>query len=116
MKVRLTHSSVRFRLTQSEVKLLGSEGVLEETIPFSPQTLRVVLRSTGTPMPMSTFNGTELVTELSEAEVRAWAQSEQVGLSGESAGIRILVEKDFKCLHPADPGENLDTFPNPAGR
>ena len=47
---------------------------------------------------------------LPRAMAAAWADSDQVTLESSDAGVRILVEKDFQCLHkPGDP----EAFPNP---
>jgi len=116
MKLRLTAKSVRLRLTQPEVKTLGETGSLEECIPLAPEALRIRLQSAHTPGPAASFNGRELTVELPAGDVAAWSASEQVGIEGDCRGVRILVEKDFECLHPADPEENTNTYPNPASR
>jgi hypothetical protein len=56
-----------------------------------------------------------------KAMVAAWADSSQVGMQmdqriGDGQSLRLLIEKDFKCLDPSDPEENADTFPNPLER
>ncbi len=114
MKIRLTQTGVRFRLTQSEVRTLGEHGSIQESVAFIPKNLRIELRTTGVDAPAASFDGTVLSAELPRNQVRTWAASDEVGLEGESNGVRILIEKDFKCLHPSDPADNQDTFPNPA--
>lgn len=113
MKLRLTGNSVRLRLTQSEVKALSEKGLVEECVPLSPQSLRVELRSGQTQGPVATFSGGALRVQLPSKDVTDWVASDRVGMEGDCNGVRLLVEKDFQCLHPADPAENADTFPNP---
>jgi hypothetical protein len=62
--------------------------------------------------------GSEVLVHVPEAVVQPWAASEQVGITGEQAAgegtpMRIVIEKDFACLSPTDPSDNVDTFPNP---
>ncbi len=113
MKVRLTQNSVRIRLSQSEVRTLGENGTLSMAVGLVPQPLEVRIDGAATG-PVATFQGSTLTVHLPASRVRAWADSEETGISDESNGVRVLVEKDFECLHPADPSENQDTFPNPA--
>jgi hypothetical protein len=48
----------------------------------------------------------------------AWANSDQVGIEhetlfGNGQSLRILVEKDFKCLTERSGEDESDHFPNP---
>src|SRR4051794_8648871 len=103
MKVRLTQKSVRFRLTQSEVKALGETGLIQETVPLLPQALQIELRAAD--RSGATFSGNVLLVGMPAAEVSRWAGSDEVGLRADIDGIQVVVEKDFQCLHPADPAD-----------
>jgi hypothetical protein len=51
--------------------------------------------------------------------VREWASTGQVGIEAMQqvaggADLKILVEKDFKCLQPRADESEADRFPNPA--
>lgn len=55
---------------------------------------------------------------LPEATVLAWANSEQVSISGEQQNkngevLGILVEKDFACLAPREGEDESDMYPHP---
>jgi hypothetical protein len=59
------------------------------------------------------------MVRLPEDRIREWATGSEVGIeaeqpAGSTSTLRILIEKDFKCLHQDDANENNDTFPNPA--
>jgi hypothetical protein len=119
MKIRLQANSVRIRLTQSEVRRIADGGVVEETTAFSPLA-KLCVRVEPSPhvqKPIATFENQNLTLRLQLKEAREWAESEQVGIEaeqpiGDGAFLRILVEKDFQCLHPrAD--EISEAFPNP---
>jgi hypothetical protein len=51
---------------------------------------------------------------LPEARVKSWAAGDEAGIEGQDGPIRILVEKDFQCLHRSADSEP-DAFPNPLG-
>jgi hypothetical protein len=114
MKLRLTHNSVRLRLTQSEVSQLRDAGTVEESLEFGPGqrlTYRLV-SAPGLPSITAEYQGDNILLSVPKAMAADWANSSQVGM--ESGGpVRVLIEKDFKCLDSADPEENADTFPNP---
>jgi hypothetical protein len=41
-----------------------------------------------------------------------WMESDQTGIEASTGTLRLLIEKDFECLHrEPQPGE--DAFPNP---
>ncbi|HEV2247037.1 MAG TPA: hypothetical protein VGW37_10345 [Terriglobia bacterium] len=54
-----------------------------------------------------------------EGDVLEWVSTEQVGIErvqeiGGNAQLKILVEKDFKCLNARAGEDEGDRFPNPA--
>jgi hypothetical protein len=119
MKIRLQANSIRLRLTQSEVRRIADGGIVEETTAFSPFA-KLCVRVEPSPhvqKPSATFENQILTLRLQSKEAREWAESERVGIEaeqpiGDGASLRILVEKDFECLHPrAD--EISEAFPNP---
>jgi len=62
--------------------------------------------------PQAVYGGDAIRVSLPETRVRAWAASDEVGIEGQDGPIRILVEKDFQCLH-RDAAAEPDAFPNP---
>jgi hypothetical protein len=121
MKLRFKDSSLRFRITQSDLANLIDTGRIEKTIYFAadenagltyalehqPSSICATLR----------YQAPELTVVLSTAEVRAWGSSDQVGIYatvdlGAHGSLNILVEKDYACVDLSD-ADNHDTFPNP---
>jgi hypothetical protein len=120
MKLRVRYNAVRLRLSQSEVARLRDSGIVEERIEFGPGQ-RLGYRITADPdasvIAAECRNGNIEVC-VPKAMVATWADSSQVGMQmdqrvGDGQSLRLLIEKDFKCLDPADSEENVDTFPNP---
>jgi hypothetical protein len=114
MKLRLRHNSVRLRLTQGEVAQLRDAGSIEEYVEFGPDQ-RLTYRVDSSPGETSIrveYNGGNILLSVPAAMVTGWANSEQVGMEADGP-LRVLIEKDFKCLDPSDPEDNVDTFPNP---
>ena len=67
---------------------------------------------------MAFLSDSKVTVRLPESSVRAWANSEQVSISGEQQHnngekLVILVEKDFACLTPREGEDESDMFPHP---
>lgn len=68
--------------------------------------------------PTAVFADNEIRVRLPEDDVRQWATTEQVSISGEQLldngqQLVILVEKDFACLAPREGEDESDMFPHP---
>jgi hypothetical protein len=126
MKLRVRGSSIRLRLTRTEVeRLRGAEGRVSDQVRFGPQNLlsyaivREPSPSTGpTPLLRATFDGAGITVFAPDSVVSTWAGSERVGFDaeqsvGDGPSLRILVEKDWNCLTAREGEEDVDTFPNP---
>jgi hypothetical protein len=122
MKLRIQASSVRLRVTPSEVHALATRGKVESFVQLGlgeqdrlTYSLEVSAELVG---PSLTYGDRAVRIILPESMVREWASSEQVGIEAQQrvadgGMVRILVEKDFRCLEPR-PGENeSDRFPHP---
>lgn len=114
MKLRIQDDSLRFRLTRREVDALGRGLAVERTVHFrGGRTLRyVVAPETGAPGPQAVFDGDAVRVTVPGEGLKAWAASEEAGIEGNDGSLRILVEKDFQCLH-RDTASEPDAFPNP---
>ena len=113
MKLRFHANTLRLRLSQSDVARLAESGRVEESITFAPgQVLRYALESgSGTGITVA-FEGNRICVRLPGSTARKWIESEQTGIECGSETLRVMVEKDFQCAHPA--GEpDPDAFPNP---
>jgi len=121
MKIRILGNSIRFRLTQTEVKDLAEKGKVEERSQFGPATdaiLRYSLETNETNEITSFFANNHIQVFLPKKMTVQWANSEEVGIQkniplGDGESLYVLVEKDFKCLTDRDEDES-DHFPNPA--
>lgn len=123
MKLRVQSDSIRFRVTPTELHTLASRGVVASRVRLGvadDDRLTYVLESSPkcSSVQLKYVPG-EIRILIPEDDVLEWVSTGQVGIEGcqqiaGDAQLKILVEKDFKCLKPR-PGENEgDRFPNPA--
>ena len=124
VKLRIRDNSVRLRLTQGEVDVLRDEGIVagRTAFPGGREFRYEVQSSPARVSPGAALSDSTITVSLPESVVRAWADSEQVSISGEQTHkngetLTILVEKDFQCLAPREGEDESDMFPHPeAGR
>ena len=57
------------------------------------------------------FKDGTIVVHIPAEMVRTWASTDEVGLYAQDGGMRIAIEKDFRCLTRAE--EEPDAFPHP---
>ena len=113
MKLRLYSDTLRLRLSQPEVARLAETGRVEDSIRFAPgRTLTYAIESGTSAAIGATFDGDAVRVLLPASVARAWIESDQTGVEGASDTLRVLVEKDYVCLHGSSP-EDADAFPNP---
>lgn len=119
MKLRIKGDSIRLRLTRSEVAAMVSEGRVAESVHFAPgSVLTYVLARSSTATEVAvTFDGKEARVGVAPSVVDAWAKGDEVGFErsvdvGEGRSLRVLVEKDWKCLTGRDEDES-DAYENP---
>ena len=124
MKLRLHDNSIRFRLTQREVERLVAEGRVESSLRFTApdSELTYALETSSSYDEVNAQrNLNEIRVTLPEALARTWATTNQVTIEhlqsmGSDARLRILVEKDFRCVHRDETPEQdgvADLYPNP---
>jgi hypothetical protein len=113
MKLRLHDNSLRLRLSQSEVARLHDTGRVEDVVVFQPGNELVYAIETGAfDEVTATFENSNIRVTLPTRAAIQWIESDQSGMEASTGTLRILIEKDFQCLHRAPlPGE--DAFPNP---
>jgi len=114
MKLRIQDNSLRLRLTQKEVALLGDRGSVDSAIHFPgarvlhygvtarPDTDRISVR----------YEGDSVCVCLPANLVGKWAKNNETTIEGADGSVQIVVEKDFRCLHRPEMAEP-DAFPNP---
>jgi hypothetical protein len=120
MKLRIKGDSLRLRLTQGEVKQLGDTGSVEDKVRFgggAALTYRLK-RDSGTSDMRATFANGTVEIRLPEKAALSWCGSDEVTLSGQQAAaadaeLRIVVEKDWRCLTAREGEDESDHFENP---
>ena len=120
MKLRIRDNSVRFRLTQGEVDVLRTDGVVSARtgFPGAREFQYVVESSPAIVAPGAFLSDCVMTVRLPETTVLDWATTDQVSIDGEQLledgeVVQILVEKDFTCLAPREGEDETDMFPHP---
>ena len=120
MKLRIRGATLRLRLTRGEVDQLAAGQSILESTPFPDgSTFSYSLNPAAdlNARQVSGATGTQLEIEVPAARAQVWAESDEVGFTGDAAvrigELDVLIEKDFTCITPRDGEEELDTFPNP---
>ncbi|MDN3656172.1 hypothetical protein QWZ08_11075 [Ferruginibacter paludis] len=120
MKIRISGNSIRFRLKQTEVKQFGEEGEIKEELSFGmlpADKLSFMLKAGNTSSFAISWESNQIMLQVPAALQAEWTNTDLVGFekdiaTGQGQLIRILVEKDFKCLDGSGV-ENEDTYSNP---
>lgn len=118
MKIRIKGDSVRFRLTQSEVKSLSTNGEIYDSTNFGGQIFSygVILKSDADKLRIS-FENNRVILEMPETTGLVWFENEIITYdhtlkttSGNE--LYLLLEKDFTCLDNTIEDQS-DNYPNP---
>ena len=109
MKLRIKGDSIRLRLTQSEVKVIGEGGAVVETTHFQPGVFfKYKLEASEETREIRTLYAENTLTlQLPWDVARQWTSTDMVSLkceqpNGQASALFILVEKDFFCLKPRE--------------
>ena len=122
MKLRLLDDSIRLRLSQSEVAAADEQGLVEGQTRFpdgSRFTFALEALVNGSAATAS-YTGDRMVVKLPAAEISAWANDDAaVSLRSElelpdGRPLKLLVEKDFRCVTPREDEDQSDLFVNPS--
>ncbi len=116
MKLRFEHNSLRLRVRKSDLEKLSADGVVIETVAFSPTALftyKLRLDPNGL-QTHAHWKENGLTVCIPEAQGVEWIRSEEVAienkLSVDSVNqLLILIEKDFPCKDQNDE-DQADTF------
>ncbi|MFQ5982782.1 MAG: hypothetical protein ACE5KS_05350 [Woeseiaceae bacterium] len=122
MKLRIRGDTLRLRLKQGEVAQVAEGKSIVETMHFPGSVLTYRLDVSENDAIEATYEGTNLLISLPAAKIAAWANTDEVSLTGEQAvsddtSLKLLIEKDFSCLDPGHGREgedDADTFPHPS--
>jgi hypothetical protein len=121
MKLRLLDDSIRLRLSRDEVIAADERGVVEGQTRFPDGSvftfaLEALKNSSNA---SASYARDRLVVKLPASKISAWAKDDTtVSLHGELAlplggQLKLLVEKDFKCVSPRDDEDQSNLFQNP---
>ncbi|HMX40551.1 MAG TPA: hypothetical protein PK971_08115 [Saprospiraceae bacterium] len=108
MKIRIEGNSVRYRLSQADVRLLAETGRVERSTCFGPlpgQTLRYALCTSPDRQGLgASFEGGCVAICLPQAWALAWPHDERIGFEhreevAPGIWLSLLIEKDFPCSH-----------------
>lgn len=115
MKLRIRGNSIRLRLTQNEVDTINKIGLVEEKTHFPNGQIFTYSLSVAENLNevSAEFSDGKLQISLPKEIAENWANSSDVGISSEIESLKIIVEKDFKCLTPRAGDDDADTFPHP---
>ncbi|MCD9856753.1 hypothetical protein LUD75_18665 [Epilithonimonas sp. JDS] len=112
MKIRIKDNSVRFRLTRSEVDLLGRTGSVSCTTEFIGYHLVYTIESSADTELYVSFIENKIVLKMPEEMVMELVTTDRVGFDGQSGLVKVLVEKDFVCIDNSIEDQS-DNYPNP---
>jgi hypothetical protein len=115
MKLRIQGNSLRLRLTRNEVAQLHDGGRVESSIEFGPgRTLTYALESSPQAASVvASFDGRAIFVAVPTPLITTWAEGDTISIEGPlQAGVQVLIEKDFQCLHKTGPPDP-DAYPNP---
>ncbi|HLH44099.1 MAG TPA: hypothetical protein VKV74_14020 [Bryobacteraceae bacterium] len=113
MKLRLYNDSLRLRLSQSEVAQFEREGRVDSIIDFPPDgALSYSIEATDVGRLTARLSGGRVSVLVPKAMAQTWISTDQIAMEDSRSTPRILIEKDFQCLHRSTE-EDADSFPNP---
>lgn len=121
MKLRIRGNSIRLRLLQGEVATLGELGKVEETTRMGPATSDVLTYALCThdnedDVRVQWKSG-DLQVSIQQELAQEFCNTNQVSiastLSFSDAMLKVLIEKDFRCLTDRPDEDESDNFENP---
>ena len=115
MKLRIQGNSLRLRVRQKEVAQLRNQGCVQSFIEFAPGLTLVYLLegSFQATAVTANFDGQAIRVMVPMQVMTEWIESDQVSIESLSqAGMQLLIEKDFQCLHKSTE-QDPDAYPHP---
>ena len=118
MKIRIKGNSIRFRLTQSEVKQLSETGSIMETTEFGSNAFHYQVKlAPSTKNLEASYSHGEIVMMVPKTDGKNWFHNNTVGFEHEmeltkGRKLHLLLEKDFTCLENRAEDQS-DNYPNP---
>ncbi|NND09427.1 MAG: hypothetical protein HKN87_23890 [Saprospiraceae bacterium] len=119
MKLRIKDQSVRFRLTQNEVRQLLTTSKISASTYLGSKTLSYEIEGVTGSSCNCLFKDEKICIHIPINSLNAWCSSDQISLQYELRdserfpSLQILIEKDFKCLIERTGEDESDLYPNP---
>ena len=119
MKIRIKGNTIRYRLDKKDIQQLQEQQKVEETTVIGTGTLHFCIKAkAGSTAPAIKLEATAVHLSFPKEQVDNWASTDLVGFDAElpnadGSVLKILVEKDFKCLTERDEDQSY-AFDNPA--
>jgi hypothetical protein len=114
MKLRIQGNSLRVRVTQKEVAQLRRSHHVEALFEFGPGN-ELTYSLDGSVWAGSAtviFDGHAIRITVPARVMTEWTETGRVGIEATSQSVKLLIEKDYQCLH--GPGEqDADAYPHP---
>ncbi|MAW80598.1 MAG: hypothetical protein CMI63_10190 [Parvularcula sp.] len=116
MKIRIKGNSVRFRLTQSEVKQLSETGSVTEKTVFGTNVFQYKVKLMPSIQNLrASYSNNQITMMVPEQDGRNWSHDATVGFENvmglpEGNELHLLLEKDFTCLENRNEDQS-DNYP-----
>ena len=121
MKLRIHGNSIRLRLNQADVTALAASGRVAAYLEFadSGHFTYALAASDAVSAAEARFENGGITVYIPKAQADEWVNSDAVAVSDDALpsgtlGPKIIVEKDFACLHKRAGEDDAGAFPNPA--
>ena len=113
MKLRIRENSVRLRLTKSEIAEFAEKGLVENRTEFDNIFIYALKKSDSAENLQANFENGRIEIIIPKDVADNWTNTEEVGISGTTETLKILIEKDFACLTVRENEDESDNFPHP---
>ncbi|WP_448699296.1 DUF7009 family protein [Mucilaginibacter sp. AW1-3] len=112
MKIRIKGSTLRYRLTKTDVEFFSKKGYLEEVTNFGDQQFIYALQKTFGGQLTATLGYNKITMLMPDVMVDEWTLTDRVGFENNTATLYLLIEKDFVCIDNVLEDQS-DNYPNP---
>jgi hypothetical protein len=117
MKIRIRGNSIRYRLDKQDINALEQTGKVEEETRIGAGALHFCIKAKEAAQAAIKLEPQAVHLSLPLTQVQQWIETEQVGIeqqipNPDGSVLKILVEKDFKCLTTRDEDDS-QAFDNP---
>lgn len=120
MKLRIYNNAIRLRLQQSEMTELETQQAVVSLTHFPNGKVfryKLLVESDATEI-SAVFEHDAIVVSIPVDAAKHWFRPTQVGLDTQllledGSYLKVLLEKDFKCLTDRPEEDESDAFPNP---